>query len=160
MKLTDKAAVLEAVLFACGDPVDVERISAATGIEKGAISQLADSLNEVYAENGSSLVVLRLSGLYQLAVRREYYEYVKLAAETKKNAPLTPAAMEVLTIIAYNQPAKSETHACPQSRPESHTHPPERVLQSFFRLPPALPALRSSSALRRHIVLQAAYNRI
>ena len=31
-------------------------------------------------------------------------EYVKLAAETKKNAPLTPAAMEVLTIIAYNQP--------------------------------------------------------
>ena len=104
MKLTDKAAVLEAVLFACGDPVDVERISAATGIEKGAISQLADSLNEAYAENGSSLVVLRLSGLYQLAVRREYYEYVKLAAETKKNAPLTPAAMEVLTIIAYNQP--------------------------------------------------------
>ena len=74
MKLTDKAAVLEAVLFACGDPVDVERISAATGIEKGAISQLADSLNEAYAENGSSLVVLRLSGLYQLAVRREYYE--------------------------------------------------------------------------------------
>ena len=61
MKLTDKAAVLEAVLFACGDPVDVERISAATGIEKGAISQLADSLNEAYAENGSSLVVLRLS---------------------------------------------------------------------------------------------------
>lgn len=98
MKLTDKAAVLEAVLFACGDPVDVERISAATGIEKGAISQLADSLNEAYAENGSSLVVLRLSGLYQLAVRREYYEYVKLAAETKKNAPLSPAAMEVLTI--------------------------------------------------------------
>ena len=34
MKLTDKAAVLEAVLFACGDPVDVERISAATGIEQ------------------------------------------------------------------------------------------------------------------------------
>ncbi len=104
MKLTDKAAVMEAVLFACGDPVEPERLAAAADVEKGALSQLADSLNEAYAENGSALVVLRLSGCYQLAVRTEYHEAVKIAADTKKNAPLSPAAMEVLTIIAYNQP--------------------------------------------------------
>ena len=104
MKLTNKAAVLEAVLFACGDPVEPERLAAAVGVEKGALSQLADSLNEAYSKNGSALTVLRLSGLYQLAAKREYYEYIKLAAESKKNAPLSPAAMEVLTIIAYNQP--------------------------------------------------------
>lgn len=62
MKLTDKAAVLEAVLFACGDPVDVERISAATGIEKGAISQLADSLNEAYAETAVLLLCCGFRG--------------------------------------------------------------------------------------------------
>lgn len=104
MKLTDNAARLEAVLFACGDPTEPDRLAEAIGVEKGALTQLADLLNEAYAENGSSLTVLRLSGSFQLAVRTEYYEYVKAAAETKKNAPLSPAAMEVLTIIAYNQP--------------------------------------------------------
>lgn len=104
MKLSDKAAALEAVLFACGDPVEPERLAAAAGVDKGALAQLADSLNEAYEENGSALTVLRLEGLYQLATRAEYYENIKLAAENRKNAPLTPAAMEVLTIIAYNQP--------------------------------------------------------
>lgn len=104
MKLTDKAAAMEAVLFACGDPVEPERLSAAIGVEKGALSQLSDMLNDAYSENRSSLTVLRLGGSYQLAVRTEYYDCVKAAAENKKNAPLSPAAMEVLTIIAYNQP--------------------------------------------------------
>ena len=104
MKLTDKSAALEAVLFACGDPVDPERLAAAVGVEKGVLSQLADNLNEAYEENGSALTVLRLDGLFQLATRAEYYEHIKLAAENRKNTPLTPAAMEVLTIIAYNQP--------------------------------------------------------
>lgn len=104
MKLTEKAAVMEAVLFACGDPVEPEKLAAAVGVEKGALSQLADSLNDSYENNGSSLTVLRLSGCYQIAVRSEYSENVKTAMENKKNAPLSPAAMEALTIIAYNQP--------------------------------------------------------
>lgn len=104
MKLTDKAAAMEAVLFACGDPVDPERLASSIGAEKGALSQLADLLNEAYAENGSAFTVLRLSGSYQLAARTEFHEFIKAACDTKKNAPLSPAAMEVLTIIAYNQP--------------------------------------------------------
>ena len=71
MKLTDKAAAMEAVLFACGDPVEPERLSAAIDAEKGALSQLADVLNDAYTENKSSLTVLRLGGSYQLAVRTE-----------------------------------------------------------------------------------------
>lgn len=104
MKLTEKAAVLEAVLFACGDPAEPERLAAAVGTDKGALPQLADALNEFYVSTGSSLTVLRLSGLYQLAVKPEYNDAVKIAADTRKNLPLSPAAMEALTIIAYNQP--------------------------------------------------------
>ena len=104
MKLTEKQALLEAVLFACGDPAEPERIAVAADIDKGALPGLVDSLNDAYAENGSSLTVLRLSGFYQLAVRSEYYDAVKRAVDTKKNAPLSQAAMEALTVIAYNQP--------------------------------------------------------
>ncbi|MBQ5312032.1 MAG: SMC-Scp complex subunit ScpB [Oscillospiraceae bacterium] len=102
--MTEKQALLEAVLFACGDPAEPERIAVAADIDKGALPGLVDSLNDAYAENGSSLTVLRLSGFYQLAVRSEYYDAVKRAVDTKKNAPLSQAAMEALTVIAYNQP--------------------------------------------------------
>ena len=104
MKLTEKQALLEAVLFACGDPAEPERIAVAADIDKGALPGLADSLNDAYAENGSSLTVLRLNGFYQLAVRTEYYDAVKKAVDTRKNTPLTQAAMDALTVIAYNQP--------------------------------------------------------
>lgn len=104
MKLTEKAAAMEAVLFACGDPCDPERLASSIGAEKGALSQLADLLNEAYEKNGSALTVLRLQGSYQLATRAEYHEMIKAACASGRNAPLSPAAMEVLTIIAYNQP--------------------------------------------------------
>lgn len=104
MKLTEKAAAMEAVLFACGDPCDPERLASSIGAEKGALSQLADLLNEAYEKNNSALTVLRLQGSYQLAAKAQYHEIIKAACAVGRNAPLSPAAMEVLTIIAYNQP--------------------------------------------------------
>lgn len=104
VKLPEKAAALEAVLFAGGDPIEPERLANAAGVEKGALAQLADELNSYYAKTGSALTVLKLAGSYQLATRPEFADNVKAAAESKKNIPLSPAAMEVLTIIAYNQP--------------------------------------------------------
>ena len=95
---------MEAVLFAGGDPVDPLRLASSAGVDKGALKEICTQLNTAYEENGSSLAVLFLGGSYQLVVRREYYEAVKQSAENKKNQPLSLAAMEALTIIAYNQP--------------------------------------------------------
>ena len=36
--------------------------------------------------------------------QKEYAEYIKAALEYKKQTPLSNAAMEALTVIAYNQP--------------------------------------------------------
>ena len=47
---------------------------------------------------------MKLGDCRQLGIRDDFTEYVKAAVETKKNTPLSPAAMEVLTIVAYNQP--------------------------------------------------------
>lgn len=104
MKISEKTAAVEAVLFACGDPVDPARLAEAAGVDKGALNEIAAELNAAYEENGSSLIVLTLGGSFQLAVRQEYFAAVETAARTKKNVPLSQAAMEALTIIAYNQP--------------------------------------------------------
>lgn len=104
MRLTRSLAAVEAVLFACGDPVEPARLALSAGVDKGSLNEICTELERFYEESGSSLTVLRLGGSFQLAVRREYYDAVKQAAETKKNVPLSQAAMEALTIIAYNQP--------------------------------------------------------
>ena len=46
----------------------------------------------------------RLKAEYQLATKEELATFIKAALEIKKNSVLSPAAMETLTIVAYNQP--------------------------------------------------------
>ena len=41
---------------------------------------------------------------WQMATRPYYGEMVKRILDTRRNAPLSPAALEVLSVIAYNQP--------------------------------------------------------
>ena len=104
MQIYEKSAVIEAILFASGEPVDIEKLSEVIGIETETLPKLITLLNDRYNENKSALRIIKLNNAYQLVTREEYGEYIKSAMENKKAAPLSPAAMEVLTIIAYNQP--------------------------------------------------------
>ena len=61
-------------------------------------------LEEFYQQAGSSLTVQKLGESWQLCTREQYANYIRLALVTKKAAPLSNAAMEALTIVAYNQP--------------------------------------------------------
>lgn len=104
MKINEGISVIEAILFAHGEPIETEKLCTAAGIEEDTLLKLMPLLMDRYESTGSALTVLKLGTCYQLAVKSDYIEYIRAALETKKNTPLSPAAMEVLTIIAYNQP--------------------------------------------------------
>ena len=104
MKINEGISVIEAILFAHGEPIEAEKLCSAAGIEADTLVKLIQLLMDRYESTASSLTVLKLGNCYQLAVKSDYIEYIRAALETKKNTPLSPAAMEVLTIIAYNQP--------------------------------------------------------
>lgn len=104
MKINEGISVVEAILFAHGEPIEAEKLCAAAGIEEDTLTKLIQLLGDRYEADESALTVMKLGNSYQLAVRAEFIDYVRAALETKKNTPLSPAAMEVLTIIAYNQP--------------------------------------------------------
>lgn len=95
---------IEAVLFASGDPVEVAKLSQILKADKGEIANAIDVLKKRYAKTSSGIALLELDQSIQLASKEEYGEYIKEALMVKKNAPLSSAAMEVLAIIAYNQP--------------------------------------------------------
>ena len=97
-------APLEAILFAGGEPVDAGRIAEALETDVEAVHAAAARLSERLDRSGSALQVVRLEDAYQLTTRPEHAAAVRRALEIKRNAPLSQAAMEVLSVIAYHQP--------------------------------------------------------
>ena len=104
MKLEYQSAALEAVLFAAGEPMETDRLAEALGMTAEEIQAAAEALMTSLEESGSSLQLLALGDSWQLTTRAEYAEEIRAALEVKRNTPLSNAAMEALTIIAYNQP--------------------------------------------------------
>lgn len=96
-------ARLEAMLFACGDPVEASRLADVLELDVESVTKMLSSLGDSYEERESGLRLIRIDGKYQLCTREEYAQDVRKLLEIKKNTPLSQAAFEVLTIIAYNK---------------------------------------------------------
>ena len=61
-----------------------------------------ERINEWYED--TPFILLELDQCYQMATRAEYAQVIRQALEVKNNTPLSQAALEVLAVIAYNQP--------------------------------------------------------
>ena len=96
-------ARLEAMLFACGDPVESSRLADVLELDVESVTKMLSSLGDSYEERESGLRLIRIDGKYQLCTREEYGQDVRKLLEIKKNTPLSQAAFEVLAIIAYNK---------------------------------------------------------
>lgn len=97
-------SAMEAVLFASGDPVSIDRLSQVFEVSPEKTESIASALEKKLEENKSGVKLIRLENKYQLATRNEFAEYIKKAFDIKRKTPLSPAALEVLAVIAYNQP--------------------------------------------------------
>lgn len=104
MQLEQYETRAEAILFASGEPLPQKRLAAALGIEEDAAVSVLDSLAAKYEKTGSAVELLRLDDCWQLCSRREYAPDIRGALELKRSVPLSQAALEVLAVIAYNQP--------------------------------------------------------
>ena len=98
-----KAAV-EAILFAHGEPISVQRIAQAVGLEEPAVEEILASLQKEYSKPEHGICLLVLADKWQMATKDEVQEPVKQVLDNRRNSPLSQAALEVLAIIAYNQP--------------------------------------------------------
>ncbi len=97
-------AAIEAVLFASGDPISIERLSQAFEIKSEEIEKYITELEKKYDDSDSGIYVIRLENTYQLVTREDFAPYIKKVFDLKRRTPLSPAALEVLAVVAYNQP--------------------------------------------------------
>lgn len=104
MEIKEKLGAIEAILFASGEPIEIYRLSQASGVDAGTLPSMIKLLNDRYDDCGSGICIKKLESSYQMCTRTEFAPQIKEALETKRSAPLSNAAMEALTVIAYNQP--------------------------------------------------------
>ncbi len=104
---TDKQklkSVLEAVLFASGEPLDIEKTAKTLLVDKESIENVLSEMTEEYKKDNHGIELLNLAGKYQFATKEEFAPEIRAVLSMKKNTPLSSAAFEVLAIVAYNQP--------------------------------------------------------
>lgn len=100
----NKIAALEAMLFAAGEPVEIDKVASVLEIKNEEVVALAEKLQSEYESKNGGIRILKLGDTYQMCSAKEYVTYIRALLELKKNTPLSQAALEVLAIVAYNQP--------------------------------------------------------
>lgn len=104
MTMSELTSAFEAVLFSGGEPQSIDRFSQVFDIAPEKVVKVMESLEKKLKEQKSGLELLRLENTYQLATRAEYADYIKKMFDIRRRTPLSPAALEVLAVVAYNQP--------------------------------------------------------
>lgn len=103
--ILDAEVIIEAVLFASGDPVSLDKISEIIGHDKKTTRGIMTNLIYKYQNSARGIMVREIDNAYQLCTKPELDEYIIKLGSIRRKQGLTPAAYETLSIIAYNQPA-------------------------------------------------------
>ena len=102
--LKQLSGAIEAILFAYAEPVAPQKLAEILDIDVQLAQRLLEQLADRLDEQDRGLQLLKLNNHYQLATKAAHGELIKKALDTRRNTPLTQAALEVLAVIAYNQP--------------------------------------------------------
>lgn len=104
LEMKEVEAAIEGILFASGEPVNVDRICMAMDMDRPTVELVLQKLADYYAYERRGMRLLKMEDSYQLCSAPEYGDVIRRAFEVRKPAKLSQPALEVLTIIAYYQP--------------------------------------------------------
>ena len=104
MNTKELARACEAVLFSGADPVGCDKLCRIFEVGPEEIEAAMNYLARMLNERESGLMLLCLEGAYQMVTRKEFAPYITAAYDIRRKTPLSQAALEVLAVVAYNQP--------------------------------------------------------
>ena len=102
MEIEKAKAIIEAILFACGREVKVNELMSALELSGEDVLNIVESLKADYKMNNRGMEIIRVNDGFQLTTKKEYYEYIYPIFDKRSKPNLTNAALETLSIVAYN----------------------------------------------------------
>lgn len=103
----DKAkakAIIEAILFAMGESVEISRLAEVIEEDVKVTKKILQEMQSEYMEREGGLQLMILDKSVQLGTKKELYEYIIRIAKTPRKVTLSESALETLAIVAYKQP--------------------------------------------------------
>ena len=98
----DVKRAIEAILFAAGYPVKYEKLSEVIGLPQRDLRALIESMSREY--DGRGIQLLLYPDTCQLTTKEVFAPYIREALGIKRGGNLSASSLEVLAVVAYNQP--------------------------------------------------------
>ena len=97
---------IEAILYAAGYPVKYEKIAEVLGLDLRNTKTLIKHMSEKYNSESSNhgIALLMFDETCQFCTKEQYAPYIREALGIRRGGNLSASSMEVLAIVAYNQP--------------------------------------------------------
>ncbi|HEY7704507.1 MAG TPA: SMC-Scp complex subunit ScpB [Acidimicrobiia bacterium] len=102
--MIDPLAALEAILFVTESPVPTEELAEVLELPKGEVEVLLAELGRRLNDRGSGLELRQVAGGWRLYSSPDAFPYLERFSTSATARKLTPAALEVLAVVAYRQP--------------------------------------------------------
>ena len=112
LDLVKETALVEAILFLEGEPLDEAALSRISGLSRDVIEKALINLEARYNAEESGLELSRIGGGCTISPKKDYWDSLKEKYGKRNENRLSRAAMETLSIVAYSQPiTRSEVEA-------------------------------------------------
>ena len=102
MSIDEIEGTIEAILFATGREVNVKELSLTLEKSKDEIEEIIEKMNFEYKDKNRGIEIVKIEDNYQMATRKEFYDFIYKIIDKRNKPRLSNAALETLSIIAYN----------------------------------------------------------
>lgn len=97
-------AIIEAILFAMGNSVSLDKLAETLEMEKKEVRSIIENMKVKYQVEERGIELIELDGSYQLGTKGDTFEYLSKIARIPQKYVLTDTVLETLSIVAYKQP--------------------------------------------------------
>lgn len=102
MEYKKQQSIIESILFAAGRQVEVKELMLATELSQEEVISIIEIMKNEYSNENRGIEIIKVDAAYQLCTKKENYEYIYPVFDKRNKPNLSPAALETISIIAYN----------------------------------------------------------
>ncbi len=102
MDYKKQQGIIESILFAAGRQVELKELMSATELGQDELLGIIEVMKNEYSNENRGIEIIKVDDSYQLCTKKENYDYIYPVFDKRSKPNLSPAALEVISIIAYN----------------------------------------------------------
>lgn len=102
MEIDKAKSIIEAMLFAAGREIEIKELMVALELSAEDIERIIENMRSEFSSSNRGIEIIKVNNSYQMTTKKEYYDYIYPLFDNRAKPSLSPAALETLSIVAYN----------------------------------------------------------